>query len=33
MCRYIPYNTAILPVEKCDLIEVVYLHDDPKIQR
>ena len=33
MYRYIPYNTIMLPVEKCDLMEVVYLHNDPQIQR
>ena len=33
MYRYIPYNAIMLPVEKCDLMEVVYLHNDPQIQR
>lgn len=31
MHRYIPYNTSMPPVQSCDLVETVYLHDDPKV--
>ena len=33
MYRYVPYNMSMPPVQSCDLIETVYLHNESEGQK